>query len=322
MLAKLTVIMAVAAVVEASTPSALPAVGPHLAAVRSFSATEGEKLWTGYASAPFGFLLVTDSEETLLCHDPAPDGFTAAGKDTSTGCDRHSRARTGLPGTLLAAMPIFGPPGVIVMGTPQSTGRTEASWVRTILHEHFHQWQYALPDYFNRTKALGLHDGDETGMWVLNYAFPYENPVIIAAFTNASAKLAEAVKARGTPEFPSAVDRYIDSRKALARLAGERNWRYLDFQLWQEGVARWTEIQLGKAYDRHDVRESARKLEEATIKALASPDLVGKKREVVYAHGAAEAMLLEACGLDWRAAYPRLLALGPILEDASKSCTS
>lgn len=178
------------------------------------------------------------------------------------------------------------------MGTPQSTGRTEASWVRTILHEHFHQWQCALPDYFDRTKAHDLHDGDESGMWVLNFAFPYEDPVIIAAFANTSAKLSEAVKARGTPEFPSAVGRYVDSRKALAKLAGERNWRYLDFQLWQEGVARWTEIQLGRAYGREDVRESATKLEETTIKALASPDLAGRKREVVYAHGAAEAMLL------------------------------
>lgn len=109
MLAKLTMIAA-AAGVAASTPSSLPAVGPHLAAVQSFSAAEGEKLWTGYGTAPFGFLLVTDNEEMLLCRHPVPDGFRAAGKDTSTGYDLHIRARTDLPGTLLAAMPIFAPP--------------------------------------------------------------------------------------------------------------------------------------------------------------------------------------------------------------------
>ena len=36
--------------------------------------------------------------------------------------------------------------------------------------------------------------------------------------------------------------------------------------------------------------------------------------------GAGEAMLLEACGPGWRAHYPRLLALGPLLEEAGRSC--
>ena len=318
MFAALTLLMAAA--VTASTPDPVAAVGPHLAQARAFSAAEGEKVWPGYGGAPMGFLLIAGKSETLICRDQVPAGFLAAGADPATGCRRYARPRSGFPDTLLAAMPMFGPPAVIVMGTPQSTGRSEAAWVRTILHEHFHQWQYDLPDYFNRIHALDLHGGDETGMWALNYAFPYDDPAVVAAYDDASRKLALAVAARATPQFMPAFDSYLDARRALAAHAGERNWRYLEFQLWQEGVARWTEIRLGKWYPRQDVRGSAAKLEQATIDALAAPRLAEMKREVVYAHGAAEAMLMQACGEQWRTDYTNVLALGPLLEAARARC--
>lgn len=303
-----------------AAPDAVDQLGPTLTQVRAFAADEGERVWTGYGNAPFGFLLIGAKRETLLCRDAAPAGFTAAGTDPATGCTRHSRPRSGLPDNLLAAMPIFGPPSVIVMGTPESTGRAEPSWVRTILHEHFHQWQYDLPDYFPRTQALDLHGGDSTGMWVLNYAFPYDRPDVVTAFDEASLKLSAAIAARATPDFRRALADYLAARRRLAAVAGERDWRYLDFQLWQEGVARWTEIRLGKWYPRADVRETAARLEQATLDALKQPSLATKQREIVYAHGAGEAMLLQACWPQWRDEYPKVMALGPLLETAAKRC--
>jgi hypothetical protein len=317
----ITMFLAAALLSSTSEPTTTEAnVGSDLAQVRAFSNNEGERLWPGYGSAPFGFLLIGDKQEELICRDLVPSGFEPAGVEPETRCPRFIRPRSGFPDTLLAAMPVFGPPAVIVMGTPKSTGRTEAGWARTILHEHFHQWQYALPTYFDRTKALDLHGGDETGMWVLAFAFPYEDPSVIAAFDKASLALGDAVAARRTARFHAELGRYLAARKALATEAGARNWRYFEFQLWQEGVARWTEIQLGKAYPRADVRESAAKLEEQTLKELTSPDLPGKKREVVYAYGAAEAMLLEACGRHWRSEYRSLLSLGTLLESARARC--
>jgi hypothetical protein len=50
------------------------------------------------------------------------------------------------------------------------------------------------------------------------------------------------------------------------------------------------------------------------------PDLPGRGRVAVYAIGAAEAMLLEACGPAWRARYPQLLSMGPLLEEARRRC--
>jgi hypothetical protein len=322
MLSRLVLLTALGLVMTGARPAATRDVGPDLAEVRHFSQTEGDSVWPGYGRAPFGFLLVTESQESLLCRDAVPQGFEPAGRDSATGCARYKRPRTKLPDTLLAAMPMFGPPAVIVMGTPETTGRTEASWIRTILHEHFHQWQYELPDYYPRIQALDLHGGDETGMWALNYAFPYDDPAVVAAFDEASLKLADALAARATPGFATAFDDYLTARQALAARAGERSWRYLEFQLWQEGVARWTEIRLGKWYPRQDVRDSAARLEQATLEQLRTPKLTEMKREVVYAHGAAEAMLLQACGSDWRAAYPKLLSLGPLLEAARAKCAA
>lgn len=322
MLRALILFLAAAPAASAQTQSPASVIGPHLAQVRNFAAAEGERVWPGYGSAPFGFLLVSKKHESLLCRDEVPAGFTPSPFEPATGCRQFTRPRSNLPDNLLAAFPLFGPPAVIVMGTPESTGRSEASWIRTILHEHFHQWQNALPEYYDRTRALDLAGGDETGMWMLNYPFPYDDPGVVAAFDDASQRLAEAVAARGALRFGAAFDAYLAARQALAARAGERNWRYIELQLWQEGVARWTEIRLGKWYPRQDVRDSAIRLEQATLNELRAPKLSEKKREVAYAFGAAETMLLQACWPQWRDAYPEQLALGALLERARKSCAS
>lgn len=303
-----------------ATAQAGPDFGTRLAQVRTFAAADGEKQWTGYGTAPFGFLLVEPERELLLCRDQVPDGFTALGTDPATGCKAYTRARSGMPDTFLAAMPMFGPPSVIVMGTPKSTGRSEADWTRVILHEHFHQWQNALPDYYPRTLALNLTGGDTTGMWMLNYPFPYKNAEVAEAHAAASRALADAVTARWTPAFYGKFDDYLQRRWAFEGVAGKDHWRYAELQLWQEGVARWSEITLGKAFPDAAVAQGAAQLEEQTIAELRSPNLATNGREFAYAYGAAEAMLMEACGPGWRRDYPATLELRSLLERSRREC--
>jgi len=310
-------LLASLAALAAAPPDSVPA---RLAEAQAFSKAKGDSLWPGYGEAPFGFLLVSGDSETLICREQVPDGFTASGTDPATGCKRFTRARSGLPDTLLAAMPLFGPPSTIVMGTPETTGRDEANWTRTILHEHFHQWQDSLPNIFQRMSDLDLAGDDKSGMWMLNYAFPYDKPATLAAFAPAAQALSEAVAARGTPQFPAALSNYVAKRKALAAAVGAKNWRYAELELWKEGVARWTEIQLGKPYPDAAVRESAAALEKRSLDWLATHDIAKSGREFVYPYGAAEASLLEACWPAWRQEYPRLLALGPLLAKAQRHC--
>lgn len=298
-----------------------PAPVAALARIKQFAETEGGKLWPGYESAAFGFLLIDGNRETLFCRDPLPEGFTAVGGDPALPCNAATRDRSQLPGNLLAAMPLFGPPSTIVMGTPGGTGRDPAEWTRTILHEHFHQWQDALPNLYPRMAKLELAGGDQTGMWMLNFAFPYEASVTKAAFKTSSRALADALRARGTPRFRPALDRYLTARSALANAVGPRNWRYAELILWKEGVARWTEIELGKRYPDPAVRGSAEALERRTVEWIGGKaDIAAAGREFVYPYGAGEAMLLAACGPGWRKRYPSQLALGPLLANARRTC--
>lgn len=313
----LTIILAATALAATQLPPGIP---ERLAEAQAFAKASGDSLWPGYGEAPFGFLLVGGDTETLMCREQVPEGFSAAGTDSATGCSEFTRPRSGLPNTLLAALPIFGPPSTIVMGMPESTGRDEANWTRTILHEHFHQWQDSFPNIFERMRDLGLAGDDKTGMWMLNYPFPYDRPTTLRAFEPAAKALSDAVAARGTPRFPAALSTYVAKRKALAAAVGERKWRYAELELWKEGVARWTEIQLGKSFPDPAVRQSAAALQKKSVDWLTTHDIATSKREFVYPYRAAEAMLLEACGPWWRTEYPKLLALGPLFDEAERKC--
>jgi hypothetical protein len=295
-------------------------VSRAVADVRRFASSARANLWQDYGKAPFGFLLVSGDQERLFCQEPAPPGFRPAGRDGPTGCSSYARPRSGLPDSLLAAMPVFGPPSTIVMGTPETTGRSNADWTRTVLHEHFHQWQDSLPNFYDRAAALGLAGPDNSGMWMLNYPFPYSDARVVASFNTASHALGRALDARGTPTLRARFADYLSARRDLAETAGEKNWRYAEFELWKEGVARWTEIQLGKRYPDQAVRNSAIELENRSRAWLNHPDLAGAGREFVYPFGAGEAALLEFCMPSWRREYPKVLALGPLLEKAHRTC--
>jgi hypothetical protein len=183
-------------------------------------------------------------------------------------------------------------------------------------------WQWSLPDYYRRVDALDLNGGDTTGMWMLDFPFPYENAAAGRAYAEASAALADALERRGQPSFPPAFDLYLAARRRFAASVSAREWRYLDFELWQEGTARWTEIQLGKVYPDPAVRDAATALEKATLAGLREADLKTQRRELAYPYGAAEAMLMSACGPAWRKAYPSVLANTKLLTIARESCPS
>lgn len=295
-------------------------LGNELQSLRSFAAEAGERDWVGYRHAPFELLLLEAEREVLLCRAAMPAGFSADGRDAATGCPRYVRPRGNFPAGLLAAMPIFGPPSTMVVGTPEATGQSLARWRSTILHEHFHQWQSSLPNYYARTAALDLAGADETGMWMLNFAFPYEAPAVSAAYARAAPALLAAVGARGRPDFGRRLRSYLAARRAFAATAGPRNWRYLELQLWQEGVARWAEIRQASRHPDAAVRADAAAHEAQMLERLRTTSLTKQKREIAYPLGMAEAMLLEACSPRWRLRYPDMLALGPLLDHAEERC--
>lgn len=157
---------------------------------------------------------------------------------------------------------------------------------------------------------------------MLNYPFPYQRAAAASAYAAASTDLADALRLRGRPGFLAAFDRYLAGRRRFAASVSPRDWRYIEFQLWQEGTARWTEIQLGKIYPDAQVQDASLALERRTIAQLRRPNLGAQRRELAYPLGAGEAMLMSACGPAWRSDYPSVLSHGPLLRIARAACSA
>jgi hypothetical protein len=274
-------------------------------------------VWPGWERTPMAVLLVADSAEYLVAH-PAPTAeFASLGRDPLLGREVLTRPRRFQP-TLLATFPAVGGISTIVVGSAGRTGKSSAEWVLTLLHEHFHQWQQSLPAYYARASDLGLARGDTTGQWMLDYAFPYD-----------SARVQRAVRTLGAALAGDDLHAVAEARECLRRLLSEDDYRYLEFQLWQEGVPRYLERATAEAAagsgepdaafralpDYEPYEAVARRLRERQARQLAELRLGADRRVGFYPLGAGVAALLVRSAPGWREAYERqpfsLLALVP-----------
>lgn len=279
---------------------------------RAIAELNGDRIWTGYSDAPFGILLVEENRERLFCHEGPADGFESLGIDPILSCSSGVRQAT-FPPNLLASFPAVDGIATIVIGTPEGTGKSPVAWLLTILHEHFHQAQFSWPDYYPGTENLGLSGGDETGMWMLEYPFPYERDETSSAFRTMADRLREALGVRGTDAFYDALLQYWQARELARQTVSEDDWKYVELQFWQEGVARWTEGAIAAISDGYS--DAASEANERVMRELSELDLARQRRSAVYPIGAGEAMLLEAAGSDWREHYwSEPFALGPQLN--------
>src|SRR6267154_6251412 len=195
-----------------------------------------DQIWPDWDKVPAPLLLVTEKTEFLLHHTEPPRGFSKIGDSL------YARPRQ-FPTRLLATFPAFGPPSVIVIGEPQNTeSKTSTPWRIAVMHEHFHQLQNGQPGYYAGVEGLGLSHGDQSGMWMLNYSFPYDQPEISERFGHLRDLLLAAVIEKNEAEFPKLAKQYTSERKKfLAQLSADDH-KYFSFQLWQEGIARYTQI--------------------------------------------------------------------------------
>lgn len=264
------------------------------------------EVWPGWERTPMAVLLVAVSTEYLVGHLRPTSEFTSLGRDALLGRDVLVRPRRFSP-TLLATFPAVGGLSTIVVGSAENTGKSSVEWVLTLLHEHFHQWQTSLPDYYARADALGLARGDTTGQWMLDYPFPYD-----------SAPVQRAVKALATSlARRDTLEAVAQRHEALRRVLSPDDARYLEFQLWQEGVARYLEIAVAEAAARADepseafrrlpdyesYSDVAKRLRRRLESELAELSLGKARRVAFYPIGAALAALLERSGEKWKEGY-------------------
>jgi hypothetical protein len=239
------------------------------------------------------------------------------GYDALLKSDVYFRKRT-QPTNFLATFPLVGGISTIVVGQAENTtAKTSTPWVVTLLHEHFHQLQDSQPDSYAAVDALNLSGGDQTGMWQINYPFPYSAPDVNRQFTDVSRLLAEAIQTKNKKEFSVKLAAYLEARRKFEKFLSPADYKYLSFQLWKEGVSRYTEYRVarlagrkfkpGKAFralkDYKTFDETADKLLENIVKQLTTLRLDESKRELFYPFGAGEALLLDRANPQWQSRY-------------------
>jgi hypothetical protein len=315
--AALAVLLIPVTVASAQTP-ALPEVDRvRIVEASRLAEALGNRLWPGWDKAPFAVLLVTPEHEFLVHHPRPSDDFALAGEDALLKSKAWVRKRKHSP-DLLATFPAVGDVPTVVIGQAEhTTAKASTRWVITLLHEHFHQLQYSQPRYYAEVDGLGLTRGDQTGMWMLNYPFPYTDPGVRDQFAAMGTSLAEALQAGKQEDFANKLALYVGARKKFRSLLKEDDYRYFAFQAWQEGVARYTEVQLAdlasaeyeptKEFralnDYTPFADEARALRQGIDKELTSAQLDKAKRTAFYALGAAEGLVLDRARPGWRTRY-------------------
>lgn len=276
----------------------------------------GNQIWPGWTKAPFAVLLVTPENEFLLRHPKPSTDFVLLGDDALLKSKVYYRQRT-QPLNFLATFPIAGVPTIVIGQAENTDKKTSTPWVVTVLHEHFHQLQYSQPGYYADVNALGLSRGDQTGMWMLNYPFPYDWMEMEEHFSLLSLLLADALEAQTRADFVAKLAAYRQQRRELELTLSPDDYKYFSFQLWQEGIARYTEFRIAKlAAGRYRPSQAFRalpdyqpfaKVAEETKRGILTElrisQLADYKRVMFYALGAGEGLLLDRANPRWRQRY-------------------
>lgn len=262
-------------------------------------------------------MLVTSENEFLIRHPKPSKDFISIGYDSLLQSDVYYRKQIFSP-NLLATFPAVGGISTIVVGQPENTTKKNSSdWVVTVLHEHLHRLQNSQPDYYKAVDALNLSGGDETGMWMLNYAFPYSASEINQQFTALSRLLAEALQTKPKKEFSAKVAVYLEERRNLEAWLSPNDYKYFSFQLWQEGTARYTEYRIAELAARmykpskefralkdfKPFKSVADETMKNILKELTALRLDEYGRVAFYPLGAGEALLLDETNPKWKERY-------------------
>jgi len=300
---------------------AAPALNPtdrvRLAEFYRMEHALGDSCWPGWTKAPDAVLLVCDSVEFLIHHPTPSSDFKSLGYDSLLAGDVLWRPRT-FPTNLLATFPAIDATPVIVIGRAEATDRkTSTPWIITLSHEHFHQWQMSQPWYYHAVDSLDLSGGDKTGMWMLNFPFPYDSANVDSTFTGLCKQLATLLQTENRDSLKTGLRAYLSERKRFQALLKPADYRYFSFQVWQEGVARYLEWKIidlaARRYkpsdafvalpDYRSFQAIAQRYRDNYLKELTMQTLHDSQRIAFYPFGSAEGMLLARLLPDWPARY-------------------
>ncbi|SNT25590.1 hypothetical protein SAMN05421640_2983 [Ekhidna lutea] len=256
--------------------------------------------WPEWMEVPFIILLVDEDFEYLAGH-PNPATFSQASYfDSLLNQKIYFRKRT-FPKNMSASFPLIDSNPVIVMGNIMNSYFDEERWVWTLLHEHFHQFQYTREGYYQKSNELDLAKDSLDGMWPLNYSFPYENDTVDQIIEEMSGLLLKSM------DGESVLPKYWEAKRQLKSVISEKDYRYFNFQIWQEGFPRFLEIDLLQHWNQTNSNENRIKLlreyREEIREDLSEPNLKDRGRLIFYSLGATEWILISSTNHQWKRGY-------------------
>src|SRR5262249_36115463 len=159
--------------------------------------------------------------------------------------------------------------------------------------------------------------GDTSGMWQINYPFPYKEEAVASRFRKLTDLLWDAYDAKNEEEQEQKFRAYLAERKAFADSLKQNDYRYASFQLWQRGIARYTQYRMAELAGRKTTPskafrslpdfapfdKEAERLHNALGKEMHDLDLKTWERTVFYPFGAIEGLLLDRLEPGWRSKY-------------------
>jgi hypothetical protein len=244
--------LAATALGQADAPQLQPDDAIRIREFYRFAEQIQDKVWPGWSKVPAPLLLVTEKTEFLERPPAPPNGFQKIGDDL------YARPRQ-FPVQLQATFPLLGPPALIAVGRPKNTeSGSSTPWLIMVMHECFHQLQYAQPGYYEAVQKLGLSKGNNDASWMLRYSFPYDNGDVADKFSKLRDLLYAAVTA-SDEAFANAAKRYMSERKKNS-LPG-----------WQKTIASIWNFSYGRKASPGTPRSKSPKRPRITSQALISP---------------------------------------------------
>lgn len=145
---------------------------------------------------------------------------------------------------------------------------------------------------------------------MLDYPFPYADKKISAAFAEMNTHALNFLENRNPNQDRQIAARYLTARRSAQKAVGDTAWHYYEFQVGQEGVARWSELKLAAVAGRTNKGVAAVAADRwaglsTSLRAMNDQGLGMWKRSSFYVLGAVEAEMLNRLAPAWRHQYVR-----------------
>lgn len=276
----------------------------------------GDSIWGNISNTPLRILLITDSLEYLFNHDSLNASFEWYQYDSLLSTNIYVRPRK-FPPFLRATFPAVNGIDCIVAGNPQNTEKTDEDWIIMLLHEHFHLYQNENPQYQKNISLLAQKISKGKDSWMLDYDFPYNNDTINKLFKDYSESIYDICISLNKNNLNERIKQYITNLSEIRNHMTPDYFDYFRFQIWQEGIATYTEYSYLKILSKKskffkqfyacDYTLKDENLINAYTNYLLKTDLRKSQRNLFYSLGLLEGILNDKINPKWKTEYFRTL---------------